>query len=46
VRQLTPANILIDTVNAWEPASWSRAGFSIFRLGDNRPRLEIARTEK
>ncbi len=33
---LTPARILIDTVNGWEGKDWSGAGFAVYRLGVGR----------
>lgn len=33
---ITPARRIVDTVNAWEPLCWQKAGFQIFRLGDGR----------
>ncbi len=33
VRELTPARLVIDTVNGWERQTWSEAGFSVIRLG-------------
>jgi UDP-glucose 6-dehydrogenase len=30
---LTPARILIDTVNGWEGRDWEAAGFRVFHLG-------------
>ncbi|PJH74680.1 MAG: UDP-N-acetyl-D-mannosamine dehydrogenase, partial [Anaerolineae bacterium CG_4_9_14_0_8_um_filter_58_9] len=30
---LTPARILIDTVNGWAGKDWQAVGFRIFRLG-------------
>jgi UDP-N-acetyl-D-mannosaminuronic acid dehydrogenase len=29
----TPARIAIDAVNGWDPESWAKAGFEVFRLG-------------
>jgi hypothetical protein len=25
--------VVVDTVNAWDQATWQQAGFSLFRLG-------------
>jgi len=33
LQSLTPARVLIDTVNVWQPAASAEAGFSLFRLG-------------
>jgi len=33
---ITPARLVVDTINAWEPASWEASGFTLFRLGDSR----------
>jgi len=33
VTALTSARVVMDTVNAWDAASWQEAGFQIFRLG-------------
>jgi UDP-N-acetyl-D-mannosaminuronic acid dehydrogenase len=33
---LTPARVLIDTVNGWSGKDWSKAGFKMFRLGANK----------
>jgi len=30
---MTPARILVDTVNGWAGMDWQAAGFRIFRLG-------------
>ena len=34
--KITPARILIDTVNGWDRKEWEAAGFTIFKLGANR----------
>ena len=31
--ELTPARIVIDTVNAWDKTTWEEAGFKIFKQG-------------
>jgi len=31
--QLTPARLVVDTVNAWQPAAWREFGFRFIRLG-------------
>jgi UDP-N-acetyl-D-mannosaminuronic acid dehydrogenase len=31
--QLTKARVIVDCVNAWEPATWQEFGFRVFRLG-------------
>jgi len=33
---LTPARILIDTVNGWGGLNMAEQGFKLFRLGDGR----------
>ena len=33
LKSLTPARVLIDTVNGWAGRDWAGAGFKIFRLG-------------
>lgn len=33
VAGLTPARLVVDTVNAWNVAAWSAAGFRLLRLG-------------
>jgi UDP-N-acetyl-D-mannosaminuronic acid dehydrogenase len=33
VDALTSARVVVDTVNAWDQATWQQAGFSLFRLG-------------
>ena len=33
VDALTSARVVVDTVNAWDQATWQEAGFSVFRLG-------------
>ncbi len=35
LRPLTPAKILIDTVNGWAGRDWEKAGFAYHRLGAN-----------
>ena len=32
----TEARIVLDTVNAWNADEWQKAGFQLFRLGDNK----------
>jgi UDP-N-acetyl-D-mannosaminuronic acid dehydrogenase len=32
----TKARILVDTVNGWNSEAWKNAGFTLFRLGDNK----------
>jgi UDP-N-acetyl-D-mannosaminuronic acid dehydrogenase len=36
IAKKTKARILIDTVNGWERKAWQSAGFTFFRLGDNK----------
>ncbi|OGO24644.1 MAG: UDP-N-acetyl-D-mannosamine dehydrogenase [Chloroflexi bacterium RBG_16_51_16] len=36
VSKMTPARIVIDTVNGWDPLQWNKAGFKVFRLGDHQ----------
>jgi UDP-N-acetyl-D-mannosaminuronic acid dehydrogenase len=33
LKTITPARVLIDTVNGWEGKDWMSAGFKLFRLG-------------
>ncbi len=33
LRQMTPARVVIDTVNGWDKQAWAKAGFKIIRLG-------------
>jgi UDP-N-acetyl-D-mannosaminuronic acid dehydrogenase len=33
VASITPARVVIDTINGWSPAAWETAGFKMFRLG-------------
>ena len=33
VSQLTSARLVMDTVNAWQPADWGEFGFRFIRLG-------------
>lgn len=37
----TNARILVDTVNGWNDNAWKNAGFTVFRLGDNKSKIEI-----
>ncbi len=32
----TKSRIVVDTVNAWKPDEWRKAGFQFHRLGDNK----------
>jgi UDP-N-acetyl-D-mannosaminuronic acid dehydrogenase len=36
VAALTSARVVVDTVNAWDPSAWQKAGFQMFRLGVGR----------
>jgi UDP-N-acetyl-D-mannosaminuronic acid dehydrogenase len=36
LKTLTPARVLIDTVNGWDGKDWASAGFKLFRLGVGR----------
>jgi len=36
LKVLTPARIMIDTVNGWAGMDWANEGFSLFRLGVGR----------
>jgi UDP-N-acetyl-D-mannosaminuronic acid dehydrogenase len=36
VAKLTPARIIIDTVNTWPVEKWTAGGFKVFRLGVGR----------
>jgi UDP-N-acetyl-D-mannosaminuronic acid dehydrogenase len=33
LKTVTPARVLIDTVNGWDGRDWANAGFKLFRLG-------------
>lgn len=33
VAKITPARVAVDTVNSWQPAAWTEAGFDLYRLG-------------
>lgn len=33
LEDITPARVLIDTVNGWDGKDWASAGFKLFRLG-------------
>ncbi len=46
VKSLTPARVLIDTVNGWAGKNWADAGFKLFRLGvSDRLSLKTGRTQ-
>ena len=36
VAALTSTRLAVDTVNAWDPSAWKKAGFHVFRLGVGR----------
>jgi UDP-N-acetyl-D-mannosaminuronic acid dehydrogenase len=36
VAQLTPARIVVDTINAWPAKTWQAAGFTVYKLGVGR----------
>ena len=36
LRTLTPAKILVDTINGWVGQNWEKAGFKLHRLGANK----------
>ena len=36
LRTLTPAKILVDTINGWVGQNWEKAGFKLHRLGVNK----------
>lgn len=36
IAQKTKARIVIDTVNGWNDEAWGSAGFTLFRLGNNK----------
>ena len=36
LRTLTPAKILVDTINGWAGQDWEKAGFKLHRLGVNK----------
>lgn len=35
----TNARIAVDTVNAWDANEWQKAGFQLYRLGDNQSQV-------
>jgi UDP-N-acetyl-D-mannosaminuronic acid dehydrogenase len=37
VAALTPARIVVDTVNGWSSQAWEAAGFLLFRMGAGHP---------
>jgi UDP-N-acetyl-D-mannosaminuronate dehydrogenase len=37
VAAMTPARLVVDTVNGWDPHPWQQAGFTVLRLGVGRP---------
>lgn len=37
VASKTKARIAVDTVNTWNAEEWQKAGFLVYRLGDNKP---------
>ncbi|MBK8422089.1 UDP-N-acetyl-D-mannosamine dehydrogenase [Candidatus Villigracilis saccharophilus] len=37
--QKTKARIVIDTVNGWNDEVWKNAGFTLFRLGNNKSKI-------
>ncbi len=39
VAQKTKARIVIDTVNGWNDEVWKNAGFTLFRLGNNKSEI-------
>ena len=40
IAKRTKARIVIDTVNGWDREAWKNAGFQLFRLGDNKMKME------
>ncbi|RPI34516.1 MAG: UDP-N-acetyl-D-mannosamine dehydrogenase [Chloroflexota bacterium] len=36
VAALTPARMVVDTVNGWKAEAWEAAGFCVFRMGDGK----------
>ena len=40
IAKKTKARIVIDTVNGWNREAWKNAGFQLFRLGDNKSKIE------
>ncbi len=36
MRNITPARVAVDTVQAWDRVSWQSAGFQFLRLGDGK----------
>jgi len=39
IEKKTKARILVDTVNGWNAGAWKDAGFTLFRLGDNKSKV-------
>ena len=39
IAKKTSARIVIDTVNAWNKEDWENAGFTLFRLGNNKSKI-------
>ncbi len=36
VAGMTPARVIVDTVNAWDGGAWAEAGFRVFQLGSGK----------
>jgi UDP-N-acetyl-D-mannosaminuronic acid dehydrogenase len=39
IAKKTSARIVVDTVNGWSKEKWENAGFTLFRLGDNKSKI-------
>jgi UDP-N-acetyl-D-mannosaminuronic acid dehydrogenase len=39
IAKKTKARIVVDTVNGWNRDTWENAGFTLFRLGDNKSKV-------
>ena len=40
--KLTPARVVVDTVNGWSSKQWQTAGFEVIRQGDGKNRSTLA----
>jgi UDP-N-acetyl-D-mannosaminuronic acid dehydrogenase len=45
IAKKTNARIAIDTVNGWNGESWKKSGFQLFRLGDNKSKIQNQKSE-
>jgi UDP-N-acetyl-D-mannosaminuronate dehydrogenase len=43
MRALTPATMVVDTINGWDERAWTRAGFKVCRLGVGKSNLDRKR---